>query len=298
MGLGVDVGVDAQADRRDVAARRATSASTLELGVALDVEAAGCRRRAHGASRRASCRRPRRRPRRIAAGRQHALELAARDDVEAAAGARERLQHGQVGVGLHRVADQVVAPGERALVGGERRQHGAARIDVQRRADGVAPGRRARSRRARARRRGSATGGAPGSVIARAAGRMQRLRAAGWPRRADASGRGAPSAEAAASAPRPRARHVTTRLLGRTAAWRAATGNRPRGGPLHSIDCLHHPPNSSDHARSPLLPGRSPTPSTTRCDRRAGAHRSDRSTLAAERRGRHRRPAHRRPARD
>jgi hypothetical protein len=38
---------------------------------------------------------------------------------------REGLQHGQAGVGLHRVAQQVRAAAERALVGGQRGAHRA-----------------------------------------------------------------------------------------------------------------------------------------------------------------------------
>jgi hypothetical protein len=68
------------------------------------------------------------------ADRQHARQFAAGDDVEAAAGLREHLQHAQRRVGLHRVADQRVAALEAALVGGQRVQHPLLRIDEQRRA--------------------------------------------------------------------------------------------------------------------------------------------------------------------
>jgi hypothetical protein len=50
---------------------------------------------------------------RVAAGRQHPLELAAGHDVEAAALAGEPLQHREVRVRLDGIADQVVAAGER-----------------------------------------------------------------------------------------------------------------------------------------------------------------------------------------
>jgi hypothetical protein len=48
--------------------------------------------------------------------RQHARQFAAADDVEAAAQLGEDLQHGQVRVGLHRVAQQVLAADQRTLV--------------------------------------------------------------------------------------------------------------------------------------------------------------------------------------
>ena len=73
----------------------------------------------------------------LAAGGEHAAQLAARDDVEAATRARQGLQHRQVGVRLQRVADEVLAPGERALVARQRLEHRAARIDIQRRAEAV-----------------------------------------------------------------------------------------------------------------------------------------------------------------
>ena len=113
VGLRVDVGIDAERRRAragPVAARRASSA--LELRRRLDVEAAGCRPRARRASRLRSCRRRRTPSCRIAARREHARQLAARDDVEARAQAREQSQDGEIRVGLHRVADQVVAAGE------------------------------------------------------------------------------------------------------------------------------------------------------------------------------------------
>ena len=61
----------------------------------------------------ASCRRRKTRLARVAAGGQHARQLAARDDVEAGAETREQRQDREVGVRLDRVADQRVAPGER-----------------------------------------------------------------------------------------------------------------------------------------------------------------------------------------
>ena len=99
-------------------------AQHLELGFALDVEAADA---GLAAPARISARvlptPEKMMSRRLGADGQHALEFAARDDVEAAAGLREHLQHAERGVGLHRVADHRLAAREAALVGGQRVEH-------------------------------------------------------------------------------------------------------------------------------------------------------------------------------
>ena len=134
---GVDVRVHAQADRRTPTQRQRLGIEQVELGHALDVEAAhtGVQRLAHLGAGLAHA--GEHDPRCITAGGQHACEFAAGDDVESAAGLREGLQHGEAGIGLHRVAHQVRPAAQRLLVGLQRRQHGAPRVHVQRRA--VAP---------------------------------------------------------------------------------------------------------------------------------------------------------------
>ena len=134
MGLGIDIGVDAQADRRAPADLDGLRRQQVQLAQALDVEAlhADLERAAQLVSLFADAGEhhlvgaP--------AGGQHAFELADRDDVETAPGAGKGLQHGQRRVGLHGVADQVRAAGKCTLVGGERAEHRLARVDVQRRA--------------------------------------------------------------------------------------------------------------------------------------------------------------------
>ena len=72
---------------------------------------------------------------RLAARRQNPRQFAAGNDVEARAEAREKIQNGEAGVGLHRVADQVLALGEgrvETLVGCGQRGMG---IDVTGRAE-------------------------------------------------------------------------------------------------------------------------------------------------------------------
>ena len=80
---------------------------------------------------------------RIAAGGEHARELAAGDDVEAAAETREQIEHREVRVRLHRVADEMRqaanARVELAVRAFERR----ARIDVAGRAEALGDRRRA-----------------------------------------------------------------------------------------------------------------------------------------------------------
>jgi hypothetical protein len=71
---------------------------------------------------------------RIAAGLQHARQLAARDDVEARAQFRQHLQHGQARVGLDRVAHEVLMRGQRLVERMEVPRQCRPRIDVQRRA--------------------------------------------------------------------------------------------------------------------------------------------------------------------
>ena len=135
--LRVDVGIDAQAHARDLPRGHGDFRQRREFGFALDVEAqhAGVERLPHLGARLADAREDDLAG--VAAGSDHARQLAARDDVESAACAREGLQHGQARIGLHRIADEMVALRQCALVGAERLEHGGARIDVERRA--VAP---------------------------------------------------------------------------------------------------------------------------------------------------------------
>jgi hypothetical protein len=111
-----------------------------------------------------------------AAGREHPREFAAGDDVEAAAGTGKGLQHRQVRVGLHRVADQVRPAGQRTLVGGQRVQHRALRIDVQRAAEARASAASGRPSRVRVPAPSRARWGAPGSISAPPGGRAGRRR--------------------------------------------------------------------------------------------------------------------------
>ena len=135
MGLGVDVGIDAQRDRRDLADRGGHAGDRVELGLALDVEHqdAGLQpgpdllvglahAGEHGLVRRT-------------AGQADAVQLAGRDDVEPAAVLGHHLEDAQVRVGLHRVAHQGVDLGVRGLERFERPQDRRLAVDVQRRAE-------------------------------------------------------------------------------------------------------------------------------------------------------------------
>ena len=126
VGAGIDIGIHAQAHRGAGAEAHGHVVQAIELALAFDVEAAHARlqRLRHLGARFANAREHD--AARVAARGEHARELAARDDVEAAAGLREGLQHGQAGIGLHRITDQVLAAAQSGLVAVQRSQHGAA----------------------------------------------------------------------------------------------------------------------------------------------------------------------------
>jgi hypothetical protein len=71
---------------------------------------------------------------RVATRRQHAFKFTHGDDVEAATRLGKGLQDRQRRVGLHCIANQVLAADQRVLVGGQRGEHCGARIGVQGRA--------------------------------------------------------------------------------------------------------------------------------------------------------------------
>ena len=71
----------------------------------------------------------------IAAGGDHARELAAGNDVEARPEPREHVEDGEVRVRLHRVADEVIAAGEGSAERTERGLERRARVDIARRAE-------------------------------------------------------------------------------------------------------------------------------------------------------------------
>ena len=135
MRLRVDIGVHAQAHARSATVRVRHLSEPFELVFAFDVEAqhADLERARHFRARLANAGKDD--AGRVAAGGQHALELAAGDDVEAAAVAREPLQNGEIRVGLHRVADQMLAAFERLLVRRERALHRPRRVDIEWRAE-------------------------------------------------------------------------------------------------------------------------------------------------------------------
>ena len=130
--LGIHVRIDAQADTRAATCPDRDLREDVELGVTLDVEThhIGVERLLHLRTCLAHAREQHFGG--LATGSQHAFKLAARDDIEAATRPREGLQHREVGVGLHRIADEVVAPHQRALVAGQRLEHRGPGIHVQR----------------------------------------------------------------------------------------------------------------------------------------------------------------------
>jgi hypothetical protein len=131
--LCIDVGIHAQGDRSDHAQFAGDPADEGDLGLALGVEGIDALLQTQldlgtgfadtGESALA----------RIAAGLLDAEEFPARDDVEARAFLREQVEHGQVRIGLGRVADETVElgphrAGEAAVVVEDR----ARAVDVER----------------------------------------------------------------------------------------------------------------------------------------------------------------------
>ncbi len=135
VGLGVDVRVHAQRNARHLADRACHLVQAVQLGNRFDVEAqdAVLEREAHFIGALAHARKNH--LVRIAAGSDHAQQFTARDDVETGAFARQQVQDGQVGIGLHRVADQRVAPGAGVGKGVEVLQQRGLGIDIGRGAE-------------------------------------------------------------------------------------------------------------------------------------------------------------------
>ena len=167
----------------------------------------------------------------------------------------EGLQHGQAGVGLHRIADQVVTPGKRAARSRERLEHRRTRVDEQRRAV-LAPSSAAadppcavaRCGRPSAGRRADSSAGPQGAAGGRA-------EAGSWQR-----GRGAELAGPAGRKSAPFCPHPDS------------SSGAPIGQPPdHPPDQLHAPLHStrlrpyrilSIMSAHPAASGRSPRPST------------------------------------
>ena len=113
---GIDVGVHSQRYRRALAEPARDLRDLLQLEFGFDVEAPD-----PGAQRPLDLRRGlanagEHDPRRRAACRDNARELAAGDDIESAAGARQQAEHAQVGVGFDGVTDQRRPTRQRLLV--------------------------------------------------------------------------------------------------------------------------------------------------------------------------------------
>ena len=134
VGARVHVRIDAQADGGEEFVLLGDLADLLQLGQAFDVEAADAAFEgqqdfgagfAHAGEDDFF---------RLGAGGQRAGQLAAGDDVKAAAGLRQQAEDGLRGVGLDGVADEGVAPGQAALPGGQGVLDGRLRINEQGRA--------------------------------------------------------------------------------------------------------------------------------------------------------------------
>ena len=132
---GVDIGVDAQRDRRDDTGCDGAGRQQFQLGLGFDVEAVDARgeREIHLARRLADA--GKHDPGRRDAGCQRAPQLAFGHHVGAGAELAEQLDDGLVGIGLHGVADERVEAGERLAEDVEVACQRRRRIAVERRAD-------------------------------------------------------------------------------------------------------------------------------------------------------------------
>jgi hypothetical protein len=130
MRASVHVGIHAQRDRRLQAQLGGHRGDAIELWFGFDVEAADADRQGTADLLGTLADPGEDHPRRVAAGRQHALQLAHRDDVETGAEPRQHIQHRQVGVGLDREADQMRAPGKGPVEGVPMALQRRARVDV------------------------------------------------------------------------------------------------------------------------------------------------------------------------
>ena len=202
----------------------------------------------------------------VAAGGQHALELAAGDDVEAAAAAREPSA----------APPGSSSPSPHSRSGGRGRPARADRRRAPARIDGAASRRRAACRsgarrsatahvlRAKSASSRQAMRGRAGQALTAATRRARPPTPRRWPAR--------PAAASAGPSGRRRASKAITR------PWRWPTRRRPP--PLHSNDRFAHATDSIDHE----LPRRSsksfPMPSTTRRAARRAGRASRRRSIA------------------
>jgi hypothetical protein len=125
VGAGIDVRVHAQADGRRGAHAAGDAGDAQQFAARLDVEAEDALLDGQADVRLGLAHAREHHLARVAPSGDHALQLAARDDVEAAAQAGEQVEDGEVGVCLHSVADEVRPIAQRPLEGlegpGERR---------------------------------------------------------------------------------------------------------------------------------------------------------------------------------
>ena len=130
MGIGLHVGIDAQGNARFAAEtmRQRVDQRELRLGFAVEVMNARGQRFADFRGGFADARKND--LRRIASGPEDAEQFAAGDDIEARAFGCQQAQHGEISVGLDRVADRVRLLPERLIVGAEILTNRGGGIDV------------------------------------------------------------------------------------------------------------------------------------------------------------------------
>ncbi|ROO25712.1 hypothetical protein SAHL_13755 [Salinisphaera orenii YIM 95161] len=131
----VDVRIHAQRDRRPHPQTLRDRVDAHQLGLRLDVEAGDADLERALDLVDALAHAGKHHPRRIAAGRDHAFELAHRDDIEAAAQIRQQAEHAEIAVGLHGEADLVVDVGQGRLEDPVMARDRGCAVDIARRAE-------------------------------------------------------------------------------------------------------------------------------------------------------------------
>ena len=132
MGLRIHIGVDAQGYRRPHGALCGHLVQHFEFRRRLDVKAVDARLQGAAHFLALFDHAGEHHLRRIAPRGDHALQFAHRDNIETGALARQHIQHGQVRVGFHGIAHQVLTAGQRPLILAQRGLHRGAGIHVGR----------------------------------------------------------------------------------------------------------------------------------------------------------------------
>ena len=134
MRFGVDIGIDAQTDRRFFAQGQSHLVEYFKFGFTFNVEATNAQLK--GLFHLSTCFANARKNNlgRLATCGQHACQFTGRNNVKTATGFGKNLQYSQIGIGFHGVTNLDLATFKAALVGRQGRQHRCFGIGKNRRA--------------------------------------------------------------------------------------------------------------------------------------------------------------------